>query len=362
MVGKRAVAIGIRPAVLHAEREVRAAPAAPAAAAASPPAARGAGRARRRAERLGEPEVDVVRPVAGRRGAVVVLRVAGLVRQRVVLQQRLRRGIDPGCRDLVVREGQARERIDQRDVRAGEIARAPRGRRHDGIRLVQVPAEAAVVVEEERLARLPLVDAGDLERPADVQREPLVQIGGLLARVRRERVGRGVERRAGQVVRGLQTDAIGAAAAASHREPAGDAGHPAAAGPPPRPPMPPPGPPPWPPMPPPPGPPPPGPPGAPPCGNPPATNPPCSPPMPGMPPGWPSGPNPPMPPNMPSPPRPPPGPPSPPIIMKSIGLTWPVAPDAVRESPDVPTENPGGRLSCAATMSSDSSTALTPAC
>ena len=82
--------------------------------------------------------------------------------------------------------------------------------------------------------------------------------------------------------------------------------------------------------------------------------------MPGMPPGWPSGPNPPIPPAMPSGPRPP-GP-SPPIIMKSIGLTWPAAPEVVSESPDVPTENPGGRLSWAATMSSGSSAALTPAC
>ena len=82
--------------------------------------------------------------------------------------------------------------------------------------------------------------------------------------------------------------------------------------------------------------------------------------MPGMPPGWPSGPNPPMPPNMPSPPAPAAGP-SPPIIMKSIGLTWPAAPDVVSESPEVPTENPGGRLSWAATVSSDSSAALTPA-
>ena len=63
---------------------------------------------------------------------------------------------------------------------------------------------------------------------------------------------------------------------------------------------------------------------------------------------------------MPRGPRPP-GP-SPPIIMKSIGLTWPAAPDAVSESPDVPTENPGGRLSCAATASSESSATLTPAC
>ena len=94
------------------------------------------------------------------------------------------------------------------------------------------------------------------------------------------------------------------------------------------------------------------------CGKPPATNPPCSP---AMPPGWPSPPNPPMPPNIPSPPRPPPGP-SPPIIMNSIGLTWPAAPDVATESPEVPTENPGGRLSCAATASSDSSTPLTPAC
>ena len=42
--------------------------------------------------------------------------------------------------------------------------------------------------------------------------------------------------------------------------------------------------------------------------------------------------------------------------MKSIGLTWPAVPLAATESPDVPTENPGGRLSWAATASSDSST------
>ena len=131
-------------------------------------------------------------------GAVVVLGVAGLVGQRVELQQRECRRVDSRRRDLVVRERQSGVRIEQRHARAGEVACAPRRRRHDRIGLVQVSAEAAVVVEEERLAGFPLVDARDLEGSADVQREPLIEEAGLFARVRRERVRRRVEGRAGR--------------------------------------------------------------------------------------------------------------------------------------------------------------------
>ena len=46
----------------------------------------------------------------------------------------------------------------------------------------------------------------------------------------------------------------------------------------------------------------------------------------------------------------------------NTGLTWPDAPDVASESPEVPTEKPGGRLNCAATASSDSSVPLTPVC
>ena len=230
---KRTVAIGIGPAVLHAEGDVGPAPAAhpAAAAAASARAARGASPALHGPERLREPDVDVIRAVAGGRRAVVVLRVVRLVGQRVVLHERQRRRIDPRRRDPVVRERQPGQRIDQRDVRAREVAGAPRGRRHDRIRLVQVSAEAAVVVEEERLARLPFVDAGNLERPADVQRQPLIEIRGLSARVRRERVRRGIEGRSREVVGRLDTNAVGTPAPARHREPAGNPRHSAAAGP-----------------------------------------------------------------------------------------------------------------------------------
>ena len=99
-------------------RPAAASAAAATAAAAAPPAA-----LRHRAERVHEPEVDVVELTGGGRHGVEVLRAAGLIRQRDQLEQLLRRRIEPAGRNLI-RSGTAVRSPDRSRVR-----RAPTGRR-----------------------------------------------------------------------------------------------------------------------------------------------------------------------------------------------------------------------------------------
>src|SRR5258708_38234273 len=116
------------------------------------------------------------------------------VRLRKEVKQSGGRGIDVG--DLIVRQRSVCDRIEELHAGAGKISAALRQSRHGGEDVVWITATSAEIVAEDECLHSPLINMGNVERPANGQAKTLLVIARLGFRLSGQRIGFSVERRA----------------------------------------------------------------------------------------------------------------------------------------------------------------------